>query len=263
MARIACTAVLTVLLSVSVGCRSVDEGRGQRLPQSPTQRYGPATVINVADKSEVDLVEEMAVGRQAYRQGLALLVGYYTRTGNNMKLRWAQRELDAFNTMPKYKYFVGPERFGRNLKPTASIPAADDLFFEGEAFEKKAGPLPVLKDENSLRLALQRYDQVIEQYPTSDKIDDAAYKAGVIYEHFQDYSIALLYYQSAFQWDPDTIHPARFRAARVLDKDLHRNAEALKLYQEAVQTEGRFDKYREWREFAERRIREMQKLDQQ
>ncbi len=49
----------------------------------------------------------------------------------------------------------------------------------------------------------------------------------------------------------------------MLDKNLHRNAEALKLYQEAVQTEGRFDKYREWKEFAERRIREMQKLDQQ
>ncbi len=261
MARIACTAVLIVVLSVSVGCRGVDEGRGQRLPQSPTQRYGPATVVNVADKSEVDLVEEMEVSRQAYRQGLSLLVAYYTRTGNNMKLQWAQKELDAFNTMPKYQYIVGPE--GRNLKPIASIPAADDLFLEAEGLEKQAGPLPLLKDENSLRLALQKYNEVIKSYPTSDKIDDAAYKAGVIYEYLQDYSIALLYYQSAYQWDPDTIHPARFRAARVLDKDLHRNAEALKLYQEAVQTEGRFDKYREWREFAERRIREMEKRDQQ
>ena len=263
MARIACTVVLIVLLSVSVGCRGVDEGRGQRLPASPTQRYGPAAVVNVADKSEVDLVEDMAVSRQAYRQGLALLVAYYTRTGNNMKLQWAQKELDAFNTMAKYEYIVGPEVLGRNLRPTASIPAADDLFYEGEAFEKKAGPLPLLKDENSLRLALQKYNEVVKQFPTSDKIDDAAYKAGTIYEYFQDYSIALLYYQSAFQWDPDTTYPARFRAARVLDKDLHRNAEALKLYQEAVQTEGRFEKYREWREFAERRIREMQKLDQQ
>lgn len=262
MARIACTAVLIVVLSVSVGCR-VDEGRGQRLPTSPTQRVGPAAVANVADKGEVDLIEEMAASRQAYSQGLALLVSYYTRTGNNMKLQWAQKELEAFNTMARYDYIVGPEVVDRNLKPTASIPAADDLFLEGEAFEKQAGPLPLLKDQNSLRLALQRYKDVIKLHPTSDKIDDAAYKAGVIYEYLQDYSIALLYYQSAYQWDPDTIYPARFRAARVLDKNLHRNAEALKLYQEAVQTEGRFEKYREWREFAERRIREMQKLDQQ
>lgn len=262
MARIACTGVLVVLLGVFVGCQSADRGRGQMVPQSPTQKYGPAAVVNVADKSEADLVEQMAVSRQAYRQGLQLLVTFYTRTGNNMKLQWAQTELNALDTMPKYNYIVGAIVAGPNLKPTASIPQADDLYYEAEAFEKKAGPLPAFKDENSLRLALQRCNDLIKQYPTSDKIDDAAYMAGTIYEYFQDYSIALLYFQRAFQWDPDTIYPARFRAARILDKDLHRNAEALKLYQEAVKTEGRFEKYREWREFAERRIREMQKLDQ-
>jgi tetratricopeptide (TPR) repeat protein len=204
----------------------------------------------------------MSVSRQAYRQGLQLLVGYYTRSGNNGKLQWAQTELNALDTMPKYFYIVLPDIVG-NLKPTASIPQADDLYYEAEEFEKKAGPLrPILKDQNALRLALQRYNDLIKQYPTSDKIDDAAYKAGVIYEYFQDYSIALQYYQSAFQWDPDTIYPARFRAARVLDQNLHRNAEALKLYQEGVKTEGRFDKYREWKEFAERRIRALQKLDE-
>jgi len=237
----------------------VDAGRSQQLPTTPIR---PAAVVNVADKSEVDLVEQMAVSRQAYQQGLQTLVSYYARTGNNMKLLWAQKELNAFSTMARYNYIMGPEVLDQNLKPTASIPAADTMFFEGEALEKKAGPLPVLKDENSLRLALQKYEDLIKQYPTSDKIDDAAYKAGTIHEYFQDYSIALMYYQSAYQWDPDTPYPARFRAARVLDKDLHRNAEALKLYQEAVQTEGRFEKYREWREFAERRIREMQKLEE-
>lgn len=262
MARIAYTGVLIVLLGVFVGCQSVDKGRGQMMPQSPTQRYGPAAVVNVAEKNEADLVEQMAVSRQAYRQGLQLLVTYYTRTGNNMKLQWAQTELNSLDTMPKYNYVVGAIVAGPNLKPSASIPQADDLYYEAQDFEKKAGPLPAFKDENSLRLALQRCNDLIKQYPTSDKIDDAAYMAGTIYEYFQDYSIALLYFQRAFQWDPDTIYPARFRAARILDKDLHRNAEALKLYQEAVKTEGRFDKYREWREFAERRIREMEKLDQ-
>lgn len=262
MARIACTGVLIVVLGVFVGCQGVDKGRGAIVPQSPTQKYGPAAVVNVADKSEADLVEQMAVNRQAYRQGLQLLVTFYTRTGNNMKLQWAQTELNALDTMPKYNYIVGAIVAGPNLKPTASIPQADDLYYEAEDFEKKAGPLPAFKDENSLRLALQRCNDLIKQYPTSDKIDDAAYMAGTIYEYFQDYSIALLYFQRAFQWDPDTIYPARFRAARILDENLHHNGEALKLYQEAVKTEGRFDKYRKWRDFAERRIRELQRLDQ-
>jgi len=259
MARIVSTAVLIVLLNVLVGCQDIDRGRGQIVPSSPRQKLGPAGVVNIAEMSEADLVEQMTVHRQAYRQGLQLLVGYYTRAGNNMKLQWAEKELAALNTMPKYNYIPEAGPPGPSLKPTASIPEADDIYYEAEEFERKAGLLPLLKDENSLRLALQRYNQLIKQYPSCDKIDDAAYKAGVIYEYFKDYSIALLYYQRAYQWDPETIYPARFRAARVLDQNLHRNAEALELYQQAVKTEGRFEKYREWKEFAIRRIRELQK----
>jgi len=48
-----------------------------------------------------------------------------------------------------------------------------------------------------------------------------------------------------------------------LDKNLHRNAEALQLYQQAVKTEGQFEKYREWKGFADRRIRELQKIDKE
>jgi tetratricopeptide (TPR) repeat protein len=261
MARIVCTGVLIVLLNMLVGCQNVDRGKGQLLPNDTRQKLGPASVINIADTSEVDIVEQMAVNRHAYRQGLELLTGFYTRTGNNMKLEWAKKELAALNTMPKYNYIIEANVAPANLKVIASIPDADDLYYDAEQIDKDAGTLPILKNENQLRLALEKYNELIRKHPSSDKIDDAAYKAGVIYEYFKDYSIALLYYKRAYQWDPDTIYPARFRAARVLDKDLHRNAEALQLYQQAVKTEGQFEKYREWRDFAERRIRELQKID--
>jgi tetratricopeptide (TPR) repeat protein len=163
--------------------------------------------------------------------------------------------------MPKYKYIIEAEGAPQNLKVSASIPEADVLYYEAEGIDKAAGRLPVLKNKNQLRIALAKYDEVIRKYPASDKIDDAAYNAGVIYEYFKDYSIALLYYKRTFQWDPETPHPARFRAARILDQRLHRKDEALQLYQQAVKIEGQFDRYREWREFAERRIRELQKLD--
>jgi len=262
MARNVCTGVLIILLGVLVGCQGVDKGESQLVPQGRRQALGPASVVNIADTSEADLVEQMSVNRQAYRQGLELLVGYYTRTGNNMKLEWAQKELAALDTMPKYNYIIEAEVTPQNLKPTALIPEADDLYLEAEEMDKEAGTLPVLKNENQLRLALGKYIEVIKKYPSSDKIDDAAYKAGVIYEYFKDYSIALLYYKRTFQWDPDTPYPARFRAARVLDKYLHRKAEALQLYQQAVKTEGQFEKYREWRDYAEKRIRELQKVDE-
>jgi tetratricopeptide (TPR) repeat protein len=262
MARNVCTVVLIIMLSVLVGCQGVNKGRGQRMPVDPRQSYGPGSVVNIADTSEADLVEQMAVSRQAYKQGLELLAGYYMRTGNNLKLEWAQKELDALNTMPKYNYIIEASVAPQNLKPIASIPEADDLFYEAEDMDKEAGTLPILKNENQLRLALEKYNELIKKYPTSDKIDDAAYNAGVIYEYFKDYTIALLYFKRAYQWDPQTPHPARFRAARILDKNLHRNAEALELYQQAVKIEGQFDRYREWKEFAEKRIRELQKVDE-
>lgn len=261
MARIVCTGVLIVLLNMLVGCQNVDRGKGQLMPSNTRQTLGPASVINIADTSEVDIVEQMAVNRYAYRQGLELLTGYYTRTGNNMKLEWAKKELAGLNTMPKYYYIIDAERAPQNLKVRDLIPDADDIYLDAQQIDKNAGTLPILKNENQLRLALGKYRDVIRKHPTSDKIDDAAYRAGVIHEYFKDYSIALLYFQRTFQWDPETPHPARFRAARVLDKNLHRNSEALQLYQQAVKTEGQLEKYREWRDFAERRIRELQKID--
>jgi tetratricopeptide (TPR) repeat protein len=267
MARIARTWTLIVLLAVFVGCQDSNRGNSQIIPSSSERTVPVVSVVDFSDTSEADLVEQIAVNRQAYRQSLQVLENYYDRVGNNMKLQWVRRELQSFDTMTKYNYITGPERMPSSGKPIASIPEADGLYQEAEKYEKRAGllpllDLPILKDENSLRLALARYNQLIKNHPSSDKIDDAAYKAGVIYEYFKDYSIALLYYQSAYEWDPDGLYPARFRAARLLDRHLYRKDEALQLYQQAVKTEGRYERYREWREYAEKRIRALQKLDE-
>jgi len=154
MARIVCTGILIVLLNMLVGCQDIDRGKGQLLPSNTRQTLGPASVINIADTSEVDIVEQMAVNRQAYRQGLELLRGYYTRTGNNMKLEWAKKELAALNTMPKYKYIIEANLAPANLKVSASIPDADDLYYDAERLDKDAGMLPILKNENQLRLRI-------------------------------------------------------------------------------------------------------------
>lgn len=257
MARIILTAVVIVLLNVLVGCQSVDSGRGQLMPARTRTSIGAAGVVTVVDAGETDFVEQIAVNRQAYRQGLQLLVGYYTRIGNNMKLNWAKDELSALDSIPQYKYIIDAEAAGANLRASTSIPEADEVYQDALELQKQAGALLVIKDDDLLRLATDKYNRLIKRYPSSDKIDDAAYKAGEIYEYFKDYSIALLYYKRAYQWDPGTMHPARFRAARILDKRLHRYAEALALYREAIKTEGAYERHRKWTEFAEQRIIEL------
>ena len=253
MARTILTAVLIVLLNVLVGCTGVDSGRSQVAPA----HYGPAPVISITDTDETALIEQMALNRQAYRQGLELLIKYYTRMGNNMKLGWAQKELKGLDSMPQYTYHVVGEKV--NLKANTSISEADALYDEALQIEKKAGRMPFLKDEKMLRLALTKYNQLIEKHGSSDKIDDAAYRAAGIYEHFKDYTLAVLYYKRVHQWDPYTIHPAKYRAAKILDKRLHQRTEALELYRQVIGDEAVPMNYRE---YAELRIKELTKSEE-
>ena len=258
MARKVCTLALIVLLNALAGCGDPNMGMGQRIPEDPR----PVTRSVPAGVGEADIVTELEASRQAYRTALEQLVVYYSRAGNNTKLQWANKELDAVRVMPKYHYI--PEVIDKpiNLKATTPIPAADDLYYDALDYAKKAGRIRGLKNRNLLRLALEKYNRLIREHETSDKIDDAAFNAGVINEEFKDYSIALVYFQRAYYWDPDTVNPARFRAARILDRNMHRYAEALELYQQAVATEGRRDKNRQWKDFAEKRIRGLQKLEE-
>jgi tetratricopeptide (TPR) repeat protein len=244
-----------VLSFILVGCNNVDTGRAQILPSQ--EGTVPAQTVDIARSSETDLAEQLAVSRQAYRRGLEVMVQHYTKTGDNMKLTWAQKELDAFNEIPQYNYVVEATIAGSNLKANKSISEADYLYNDAVRLEDQAGQFVVIKDDNLLRLALDKYNQLINKFPNSDKIDDAAFRAAGIYEHFKDYTIAVLYYQRCYQWDQQTIYPAKYKAAYILDSCLRRRAEALQLYQEALQEVTKSGQHPQWQQFAEQRAKEL------
>lgn len=260
MAKKICTVIIIVSLYVLPGCQGSNTGTSRRLPPRTMPSIPTSRTVNLTPAGEIDIVENVATSRQAYREGLEMLVRYYTKTGNNHKLDWAKKELHALDVMPQYNYIV-PVVAPNTYRATTMIPDADLLYedarLQKEQAERGFGTLFVNK--NLYRMALRKFEELIVKYPTSDKIDDAAYMAGEISEYFKDYAIALDYYQRAYTWDPDTPHPARFRAARILDKYMHRNAEALELYKKAIETEGRYDKYREWVTFAKERINALEK----
>lgn len=260
MTRIVVTATMIALLTVLVGCEA-NQGRSQMLPMRDTpgvQGSAPVPIEMAASADEIDLVEQLATQRQAYRRTLETLIKYYETSGNNDKLTWAHTELQSLDRIPQYQYIVEAQVLPADLKATAKLQAADDLYAKAMDTERKAGVLPVLKDEQLLRAALTQYRQLISQYPTSDKIDDAAFRMGGIHEYFKDYVLALSCYQRTYQWDPATPYPARFKAAFILDWRLHRRAEALQLYQEAVVKEAQFTDYKAT---AERRIQDLSSSD--
>ncbi len=256
MARIVLTAVLIVLLNVLAGCGGADKGKG-RLIATSAKKYSYTGEAKVSQKEEIDTVEQMAVNRQAYRQGLQLLIDYYNKVGNNMKLQWAKKELAALNAMPQYKYIIEAEVAGPNLKAATAIPEADELYGDAVRLEKQGNRLIVIKDNDLLRLALDKYNELIKKHPSSDKIDDAAYRAGKIYEYFKDYSIALIYYKRTYQWNAETTYPARFKEAYILDQRLHQRAEALELYQKALKAIKKEGEHKQWQLWTEERIKEL------
>ncbi len=257
MARTILIVLLIVALNIITGCARVDTGNAQLVPAGATTAVTPP--LKVAGAGEADIVEQLAVNRQAYRQGLEALVQYYLKKGDNMKLAWAEKELAALDEMPKYNYIIEAAMAPARLKASTLISGADALYNEALQLETEASTLMVIKNDNLLRLALDKYNQVIKDFPTSDKIDDAAWHAAGIYEHFKDYSIAALYYQRVYEWDPTTAYPAKFKAAYILDINLHRRGEALELYKQAVESLSRASEHRQWKEYAERRIAEISK----
>ena len=260
MAKRICTLILIVSLYTFTGCQQADMGRSRLEPPRTYPSTGTAQSPSLTPAGEIDIVEDIESHRQAYKQTLEMLVRYYEKTGNNTKLNWAQKELNALNIMPQYSYII-PVVTPGEYRATTSIQEADMLFDDAKAFERQATPIAdLVTSENTYRLALSRFEQLIKKYRTSDKIDDAAFEAGKISEYFKDYTIALDYYKSTYTWDPETRYPARFRAARILDKYMHRYSEALELYNEAIEKETRWGTNLEWRKNAEGRIRELEKL---
>lgn len=206
--------------------------------------------------AEVDHVEKMAGCRNKYMASLESLIDYYTSSGDAMKLRWAQRELGSLENMIKYRYLTPGELGAEGLVAMNSIAQADELYAEARKLYSQAGGFVIIIDDVKLRKALNKFNEVITLYPSSDKVDECAYYTGRIYEHFKDYKIAARCYQRAFQWSETTPNPARFRAAKIFDKRLHMRSQALTLYQLSMEKET-LNKVN--KEFAERRIKLLSK----
>jgi tetratricopeptide (TPR) repeat protein len=257
MARTILAAALLVSTFAVVGCDSPDGGSGMLIPDRGSGSGRVAPGKDMVDAGEMDIVEQVVDNRQAYMDSLRMLVDYYTQSGNHEKLMWARKELGALNTMPQYNYVIEAIVMGPDLRATDAIPEANYFFDQARALERKAGTIP--KDNKTLRMALAKYNFVISSHPTSDQIDDAAYRCAGIYEHFKDYSIALVYYQRTYQWNPDTPHPARFKEGLILDKQFRDHAGALDAYKRAMKSIKKPGEHRVWEEYALKRIKELEK----
>ncbi|MCG3138435.1 MAG: hypothetical protein HJJLKODD_02299 [Phycisphaerae bacterium] len=197
--------------------------------------------LNLADKNEVDIVEQLLYYRTMYKQTLEQLQKHYQERGNAEKARWAQNELeDALSRVRPYHYLLDSELPRLDLQATDRIPAADQLYEQALQTAKDGGlNLPGLYNREKMSRSLELFKQLIREYPSSDKIDDAAFYCGELHkEYFEgEESIAVRWYELAWTWDPATPHPVRFQAAVIYDFRLHQRDKALELYRNTIAAE--------------------------
>ncbi|HNQ21992.1 MAG TPA: hypothetical protein PKK06_02750 [Phycisphaerae bacterium] len=213
--------------------------------------------INVVNAQEVDLVEALLTYRAQYHRTLQQLRDYYKAHGYDMKQKWADYELEGLKSVKAFRYLLEAEIPGEQLKPTETITAADQLYEEARALMRRGGyGAPGLYREDLMVQAAQMLRSLIEQYPSSDKIDDTAFLLGEIHKEYlkNQEMLAVKWYERCWTWNPDTPHPARYRAAVVYDFRLRDRARALELYRAVVA-----DERTEWldRQFARRRVQEL------
>lgn len=256
MTRIRLVALLILPAIFLVGCDNPKKRDAHLLQPQPVEVTAEPGAYLIPDATEVDYVETLAGSRDAYRRALIALVEFYRSVGNATKLQWAQTELKTFDQMVRYEYLQPAEWIPATLGATDSIEEADVLYRQAKSLYNESGGMIIVANKSKLREALGLFNKLIVEFPSSDKIDDAAYRAGRIYEHLKNYELAAVYYQRTFQWNEATSYPARYRAAWVMDQKLRMRTEALALYKLAVEKESR---YTDNTEFAEIRIAELSK----
>jgi hypothetical protein len=204
-------------------------------------QVGPTPAdVDLTGMGEVGLAEEVARARKAYNRALLALKDYYTtRRASAVKLEWINSEITAFDQVPKIQYLTVAEMAGPNLKPIRRIEAADQLYEDGmQSKNYPAMPFPMSNPGKDayLKKALEKFQTIVEKYPESDKIDDAAFRMGEIYGgwYFNDFARAVECYQRCWQWNPKTEHPALLNAAKIYDEKLGNRTKAVELYNRVV-----------------------------
>jgi tetratricopeptide (TPR) repeat protein len=183
---------------------------------------------------DVEMVERLLASRREYQMTLETLRAHYIATGDIERARWAEEELLQFHRITKQAYILELDVPPPTLQGIYNIPEANELYRRAMTFKDKGMTTTDYTDnQRRAELLLQ---QLLSNYPTSDKISDTAYQLGDLYESkaYKMYGRAAQYFERCFQWNPKTQLDARMRAARLYEKQLNERARAIELYKEVT-----------------------------
>ena len=200
--------------------------------------------VDLAGCGEADIVESLLEHRDNYRQSLESLVEVLSAAKEVSRWRDARRELKDLISVNKYLYLRDADTPAADLRATDKISHADQQY--AQLLELKKDSKVVLVNNYKTQLALEGFRRFICDYPSSDKIDDAAFQiAELCADNLKDYQRALRWYECVLAWDPQTQLPVNYRMALIYDKYALNRLAALNYYQRSLQEFPRGSSQRE------------------
>jgi TolA-binding protein len=204
--------------------------------QSPTTAPAAGTQQTQGKATpDFQLVERVLAARREYQRALETLRLHYIDTGDIERAKWAEEELIQYHRIQKHAFILDLDVPPPGLKASLNIKKANELFQQAMRYKDKGWGTEYLDNQRRAELLFQ---QILTEYPESNRIADVAYQLGDLYEGklYQQYRRAALYFERAFQWNPNTQNDARLRAARLYDH-LAERTRAMELYREVMNTE--------------------------
>jgi TolA-binding protein len=201
---------------------------GTAVAQKPAAPEGKAP-----SGDELNLVREVMNARAKYQTSLEQMRLWYVSNGNLEKARWVEEELRQYHRISKQAYNLDLDVPPPTLEARTNIPEANELYRRALTYKDKGWGTDYTDNQRRAEILLR---QLLTSYPQSDKIGDAAYQLGDIYESraYRQYRRAAWYFERAFQWNPTSQLDARLRAARLYDRNLIEREKARKLYQDII-----------------------------
>jgi tetratricopeptide (TPR) repeat protein len=203
--------------------------------------------------SDIELVEKLNATRKQYQATLEQLRQHYISAGEVEKSKWAEDELKHFHRLVKYAYRLDIDVPVPTLQAKNNIPEANELFRDAMKYKDKGFGNEYIDNQRRAEILFQR---LLDHYPESDKIGEAAYQLGDIYEKYRptpQYPRAAAYFERSFQWNKTRHDDARLRAARLYDKHINDREKARAIYKEVLNHDTDNNRVQE----AKRRLEEL------
>ena len=220
---------------------------------STNTKLSKTSAIPPAASSDVEMVERLNNARKEYENSLKRLREHYWKSGDKQRLQWIEQEIMGFHLVNKYSYNLDVQDVPPpTLEAKVNVKEANEIFKQAMEYKDKGLGNDYILNQRRAELLLR---EVLEKYPNCDKIADAAFQLGDIYESraFKQYDRSARYYERASQWIRGGRTDARMRAALLYDKQLNERAKAIELYRQVTEHDTNPEHIRS----AERRLGEL------